>query len=67
MKKFIQVDTLNSTFSLVQEIKEFSTKMINTGNFLFKQLDNFRKEKINTFKVISNNSIIQTKISISIN
>jgi hypothetical protein len=46
-----KVDTLNSTFYLFQEIKDFSTKMINTGNFLFKQLDNFRKEKINSFKV----------------
>ncbi len=45
------VDTLESTFYLVQDIKESSTKMIETGNSLFKQLDNFRKEKINFFKV----------------
>lgn len=44
------VDTLNSTYLLIQEIKEFSTKMINTGNSLFQQFDLFRKEHLNTFK-----------------
>lgn len=44
------VDTLNSTYILIQEIKEFSTKMINTGNSLFQQFDFFRKEHINLFK-----------------
>lgn len=44
------VDTLDSTYFLVQDIKDFSTKMIDTGNSLFKQLDHFRKEKINQFK-----------------
>ena len=47
-----KVDTLDSTYFLVQDIKDFSTKMIDTGNSLFKQLDHFRKEKINQFKVI---------------
>ena len=45
------METLDSTYYLVQDIKESSTKMIETGNSLFKQLDNFRKEKINQFKV----------------
>ena len=44
------VDTLNSTYLLIQEIKEFSTKLINTGNSLFQQFDLFRKEHLNIFK-----------------
>lgn len=47
----ILVDTLNSTYVLIQEIKEFSTKMIDTGNSLFQQFDSFRKENLNLFKV----------------
>lgn len=53
--KSLTVDTLDSTYYLVQDIKDFSTKMIDTGNSLFKQLDTFRKEKINLFKVKDNN------------
>ena len=44
------VDTLDCTYTLFQDINEFSTNMINTGHTLIKQLDAFRKEKIDTFK-----------------
>ena len=45
-----QVDTLESTYGLFQDIKEFSNKMINTGRTLMNQLENFRKDKFDTFK-----------------
>ena len=44
------VDTLDCTYTLFQDINEFSTNMINTGHTLIKQLEAFRKEKIDTFK-----------------
>ena len=44
------VDTLDCTYNLFQDINEFSTNMINTGHTLIKQLEAFRKDKIDTFK-----------------
>ena len=44
------MDTLDCTLNLFEDIKDFSTRMINTGHTLIKQLETFRKEKIDTFK-----------------
>ena len=44
------VDTLDNTYNLVQDIKEFSNKMINAGHALYRQLDNFRKDKLDNLK-----------------
>lgn len=44
------VETLDCTYNLFQDIKEFSNKMINTGHLLIKQLESFRKDKFETFK-----------------
>ncbi len=44
------VDTLNSTYQLIQDIKEFITNMINTGNNLFQQFELFRKDHLHVFK-----------------
>ena len=46
------VDTLDCTYSLFQDVKEFSTKMINTGHTLIKQLEIFRKDRLEILKVI---------------
>lgn len=44
------VDTLECTYTLFQDVKEFSTKMINTGHMLIKQLDSFRKDRLEQLK-----------------
>lgn len=46
-------DSFQCTYSLFHEIKEFSNKMINTGQKLIKQVDDFRRIKIDKFKVFS--------------
>ncbi|CAF0705805.1 unnamed protein product [Brachionus calyciflorus] len=44
------IESFDCTFTLFQDIKEFSNKMINTGQKLIKQIDDFRKEKLDDFK-----------------
>ena len=43
-------ETLNSISSLIEDIKEYSNKMVSTSKMLFEQIHEFRKEKIDNYR-----------------